>query len=220
MSKKLIFGAVGVLIFSAAAVFGGIKFQQRLLQQELTENVIQVQKDLHAKWAQIEIVKNDILITGQTVDNETHKQLISQLTKVKGINTVTSKVNISRPLTMEQCQQQVDLLLADNQVEFSNRNSKVDATSHELLREIANSLWLCPDARLLIVSHTSNQDDTHNNIQTSELRSTALLNYFNNNLGFDNRQIAAIGMGAAFPIALNDSDENRALNDRIEIKIR
>ncbi len=220
MSKKLIFGVVGALAVIAAAVFGGIKFQKHLLQQELADNVKQVQEQLNAQWAQIKIIDNNIMITGETVDNETHKELISQLTKVKGINTVTSKVKVSRPLSMEQCQENIDSLLANNDVEFSSQNSKIDSASHDVLQEIAKNLWLCPDANLLIVSHTSNEDDIDDNIQTSELRSAALLEYFNNSLGFSDRQIAAVGMGAAFPIAMNDSDENRDLNDRIEIKIR
>ena len=220
MSKKMIFGVSAGLVVLAAAVFGGIKFQERLLHQELTDNVKQVQEQLNAQWAQIEIINNDILITGQTVDNEIHKKLISQLTRVKGINTVTSKVKVSRPLSMEQCQENIDSLLASNEIEFSSHNSKVDAASHGLLQEIANFLRLCPDGNLLIVSHTSNEDEIDDNIKTSELRSAALLDYFNNSLGFSNRQIAAVGMGAAFPIAMNDSDENRDLNDRIEIKIR
>ncbi len=220
MSQKIVIWACVGLTVAVLAVFGGIKFQDRLLKNELTENIKSVQQNLNAYWANIDIEDNNVLITGQTVDNENHKLLISQLTKVQGVNTVTSKVKISRPLTMEQCQQKVDSLLAENEVQFAKQNSQIDSASHELLRQIANSLWLCPDARLLIVAHTSNENNVDENIQVSESRSSALLNYFNNNLGFNNRSIAAVGMGAAFPIAQNNSDENRSLNERIEIKIR
>ena len=220
MSKKIIFGVIIGLTIAFSAVFGGIKFQQHLLKNELAENVTSVQKDLKAHWAKIDINNSNILITGKTVDNESHKVLISKLTKVKGINTVTSKVKVTRPLTLEQCQQQIDSLLASNQVQFAKKNSQIDTASHELLQQIADSLWLCPDSGLLIVAHTSNEEDVEDNIQASELRSSALLNYFNENLGFNNRSIAAVGMGAAFPIAQNDSDENRALNERVEIKVR
>jgi len=220
MSKKIVIGVVLGLIIAVSAIFGGIKFQEQMLEKELAENVRSVKDNLGTHWAKIDIQNGNVLITGKTVDNNNHKLLISQLTKVKGINTVTSKVKVSRPLSMEQCQQNVDSLLASNHVQFAKQNSQIDSASHPLLQEIAESLWLCPNASLLIVAHTSNKDDIDDNIQTSELRSSALLNYFNNNLGFNNRSIAAVGMGAAFPIAQNNSDENRSLNERIEIKIR
>ena len=158
-------------------------------------------------------------ISGKTVDDTAVNALITDLSKIEGINTVTSSVIVSRPMTVEQCQQVVDSIL-ENELLFDETENSLLEGSLPTLETIADTVRLCPDANLLIVSHTNNTNTVETNQEISNLRSANIMAYLVEQEGLTDRTIAAIGMGAAFPIVLNDSNTNRNLNERVEIIIR
>ena len=217
MVKPIFLGIIAILITSIGA-FTTINMRQGTSQAELLAQTEKIIESNNAQWAKVNITDNEVFISGKTLDDSTLKSLIKELSQIKGVNSVTSTVEVSRPLTQEQCQQAVDSILETGLV-FSDKNA-ITSNSRPLLKSLANTIRLCPDHSLVVVSHTANNNSVENNQKISKLRSANIRTYLKQELGVTQRSIAAIGMGAAFPIALNDSEANRSLNDRIEIIIK
>ena len=219
MIKPIILAIVVVLITSIGA-YTTINMRQGASQEELFAQAEDVIQSSNAKWAKVKITENNnIFISGKTVDDSAVKTLITDLSKIEGINTVTSSVVVTRPMTVEQCQQVVDSVLESNLLFDDSENTLLE-DSFPTLETIADTVRLCPNTNLLIVSHTDNTNSVKTNQQISNLRSANIMSHLIEQEGLTDRTIAAIGMGAAFPIVLNDSSTNRDLNERVEIIIR
>ena len=219
MIKPIILAIVVVLITSIGA-YTTINIRQGASQEELFAQAEEIIQASNAKWANVKITENNnIFVSGKTIDDSAVKALITDLSKIDGINTVTSSVVVSRPMTVEQCQQVVDSIM-ENKLLFDETENSVLADSFLTLETIANTVRLCPNTNLLIVSHTNNTKSVENNQEVSNLRSANIMAHLIEKEGLTDRTIAAIGMGAAFPIVLNNNNSNRDLNERVEIIIR
>ncbi len=219
MAKPIILAIVVVLITSIGA-YMTINMRQGASQEELFAQAQEIIKSSNAKWAKVKITENNnIFVSGKTVDETAVKSLITDLSKIEGINTVTSSVVVSRPMTLEQCQQVVDSIL-ESELQFDQSENSLLENSFPILETIADTVRLCPGTNLLIVSHTNNSNSAASNQEISSLRSANVMAHLIEKEGLTDRTIAAIGMGAAFPIVLNDSKINRDLNERVEIIIR
>ena len=75
-----------------------------------------------------------------------------------------------------------------------------------------------PTVRVEIAGHTDSNSDEKHNQKLSENRALAIKKFLELN-GIDEKRITTIGYGETTPKYENDSDENRALNRRIEVKI-
>lgn len=219
MIKPILLALVVVLITSFGA-YTTINLRQGASQEELMAQAQEIIKSSNAKWAKIKITENNsIFVSGKTVDDSAVKSLITDLSKIEGINTVTSSVVVSRPMTVEQCQQVVDSIL-ENKLVFDPSENTLLEESFPTLETIADTVRLCPNSNLIIVSHTDNTESVEKNQQVSNKRSENIMTHLVKEQGLTDRTIAAVGMGAAFPIVLNDSQSNRDLNERVEIIIR
>ena len=219
MIKPIILAIVVVLITSIGA-YTTINMRQGASQEELFAQAEAVIKTSNAKWAKVKITENNnLFISGKTVDESAVKTLITDLSKIEGINTVTSSVVVSRAMTIEQCQQVVDSVL-ESKLKFDQTENTILEDSFTTLETIADTVRLCPNTNLLIVSHTNNANSVESNQDISNLRSANIMSHLIEIEGLTDRTIAAVGMGAAFPIVLNNSGSNRELNERVEIIIR
>ena len=219
MIKPIVLALVVVLITSIGA-YTTINMRQGASQEELFAKADEIIKSSNAKWAKVKITdNNNIFVSGKTIDDSAVKTLITDLSKIEGVNSVTSSIVVSRPMTIEQCQQVVDSVL-ENKLLFDQTENSLLEDSFPILETIADTVRLCPNANLLIVSHTHNINSVNDNQIISNLRSSNIMAHLIEKQGLTDRTIAAIGMGAAFPIVLNDSNTNRDLNERVEIIIR
>ncbi len=89
-------------------------------------------------------------------------------------------------------------------------------------KEILNDLVLLmiqnPMLKVDIVGHTDDIGNKEYNQELSEDRAAAVANYLMKK-GVDDERIMAIGYGELKPLVSNDSDENRAINRRVEFVI-
>lgn len=219
MIKPIVLALVVILITGIGAYIT-INMRQGASQEELFAQAEEIIKSRNANWAKVKITENNnMFVSGKTIDDTAVKTLITDLSKIEGINTVTSSIVVSRPMTVEQCQQVVDSVL-ENKLKFDQTENSILQDSYPTLETIADTVRLCPNTNLLIVSHTHNINSVEDNQKISKQRSANIMAHLMEKQGLTDRTIAAIGMGAAFPIVLNDSNENRDLNERIEIIIR
>jgi len=119
---------------------------------------------------------------------------------------------------VQQCQQDIDTILQRNQILFANGKATLRAASSPVLDELAATVSACPEARLTIAGHTDSTGSAAANIRLSKRRAEAVKDYLVSR-NIDPAIITTIGVGAAEPIADNNTAEGRALNRRIEMTL-
>lgn len=119
----------------------------------------------------------------------------------------TSAIEIEEP----------DLIVLSN-VLFDFDKAILKPASFLELNHIAKILKSRKYKMLEIMGHTDNFGDDEYNLALSDRRAKAVLNCFIE-LGLDPKRMRSEGMGEKYPVAPNDTDENRHQNRRTEIHI-
>jgi len=140
----------------------------------------------------------------------------------------SNNVDLRNQKTMEEIQVNIDVVsykdMIENQrtVKINNiffETSKFDLKSESYveLDRLAMILKRYPDIKIEIHGHTDNVGDESYNLQLSEKRAQAVLNYLVIK-GVDSSIIAVKGFGYSKPLVDNSSDANKAKNRRVELK--
>lgn len=106
---------------------------------------------------------------------------------------------------------------------FGFNTAGIKPIAHPQLDELARAgavLFRKPGRKLIIEAHTDNQGKRKYNLELSKIQASALKRYLVENHGLDPARIEPIGLGADQPVAENRTEEGRAANRRIEIRVR
>lgn len=105
---------------------------------------------------------------------------------------------------------------------FDVGKAELKDTALDVLHSVAESLKTIPN-EIVIEGHTDNipiyGGKYRSNWELSAARAFSVRDYFIKVEGIDEKRISCVGYGEYRPIAPNDTEENRAKNRRIEIKI-
>ena len=116
----------------------------------------------------------------------------------------------------------ITIRIKDNAV-FSSGDAEIKSGILPLLNKIGGVLARLPNT-IEIGGHTDDlpikNDEFPNNHWLSSARALGVLDVFQNEVGIAAERMTAIGHGEFKPIVDNDTEENRALNRRVEIKVR
>ena len=104
-------------------------------------------------------------------------------------------------------------------VNFDFDSARLTANARTLLDGVADTLVSAPNMRVEIGGHTDNYGSDAYNLKLSEKRAAAVMSYLTTR-GIEGSRMTARGYGEAQPIANNDTDENRELNRRVELKVQ
>jgi outer membrane protein OmpA-like peptidoglycan-associated protein len=105
-----------------------------------------------------------------------------------------------------------------NNITFENNSAELNAESYAELRRIIAFMKDNPDIKIEIAAHTDDVGSESFNFKLSEKRAAYVEKFLVDN-DVPKWQLVSKGYGELQPIAPNTSDENRALNRRVEIKI-
>lgn len=144
---------------------------------------------------------------GDGLDDENDK-----CPQVKGI-----KEENGCPLTIQRVEQKIEF--AAKNIFFAPYSSIIDHSSFTALDEVIALLNEFSDLRLLINGHTDNTGDPAENQKISQQRADAVKAYMVNKL-IDPRRITAKGFGQTQPLSPNTTPEGRAINRRVEMKVK
>ncbi|WP_257451606.1 OmpA family protein [Archangium lipolyticum] len=100
---------------------------------------------------------------------------------------------------------------------FEQNKDILSPRSHELLDTVASILKTHPDMKLRVEGHTSNEGDAGYNLDLSQRRAEAVVEYIIGK-GVERERLEPRGFGQTRPIADNDTSEGRAKNRRVEFK--
>ena len=113
---------------------------------------------------------------------------------------------------------QKDLVLQLRNIQFEYDSYELTESSNEELESLAQLLFMNPTLRIELSSHTDDQGSDKYNDRLSSLRGKAVEAWLIAR-GVDASRMEAVGYGKRKPLVTNDSEANRALNRRVEIKV-
>ena len=103
-------------------------------------------------------------------------------------------------------------------VTFDVDSSSLKPEFRTVLNDIAASMKQYPDSLIDVYGHTDSTGSDSYNMALSERRASAVANYLVMQ-GVAASRIRSQGLGETMPVASNDTEQGRALNRRVEIKI-
>jgi outer membrane protein OmpA-like peptidoglycan-associated protein len=105
-------------------------------------------------------------------------------------------------------------------LEFENGKSKILPAMHSDLGKVGNFLLDSPHLNITISGHTDSQGREEANLKLSQDRADAIKKYLVEEFLIDASRITAKGYGSSNPIVEEKTDEDRALNRRVEFEIQ
>lgn len=109
-------------------------------------------------------------------------------------------------------------LLTLNQITFPSNAAELNASSFVELDRVLEFLKTNPHVSIAISAHTDDVGDDAYNLKLSERRALSVLRYLKNK-GADVTKLITEGFGEKNPVVPNDSEENRAQNRRVELRV-
>jgi Ca-activated chloride channel homolog len=103
-------------------------------------------------------------------------------------------------------------------IQFKPRASTIDRASYPMLDEIVAFLKSRPDVRLGLYGHGDSEGSSAQILRLSQQRAAAVARYLTEH-GIDPKRLQAEGVGDQRPIAKSDTEQGRAQNRRVELKI-
>jgi len=102
---------------------------------------------------------------------------------------------------------------------FATGSDTLEERSYALLDNIAKVMTVHPEiVHVRVEGHTDNTGDAAFNLDLSEKRAAAVVNYLKTH-GIGEARVSAQGFGSENPIADNEDPEGRAANRRVEFSI-
>ncbi len=112
-----------------------------------------------------------------------------------------------------------DLVVRLPGLQFPAGKSEIADQQVPLLEKVKTIIEMFPNNKLVVEGHTDDRGEAAANMQLSEKRAYAVMQYLRQALSLSAEQIHATGFGADKPVASNQTVEGRAKNRRIDIVI-
>lgn len=141
----------------------------------------------------------------------------------KGYTFSSTKVDVGKSKKTQKLNIKLDLLTKDTKMTFNNitfevNSAELNTESYTELNRIIEFLTLNNNVKIELSAHTDDLGSDWYNLRLSEKRAQAAAKYLIDK-GIKEDQLVAKGYGETTPVVPNTSDENRAQNRRVEIKI-
>ncbi len=213
------------LIANATRVFGAGNVANNLTVAESTEPLtdilfLQSLKFEGDQSSNIVASLNDdqLTLTG-AVPNPALSQSIEQSAASKFNGKISNQLVVSVPIIeRDVCQDKVNEVLAKGKINFQTAKADISIDSYELLNRVYDVARGCPNASFEIAGHTDNTGNFDFNMTLSKQRAQSVLDYLVEK-GLSSSRLNAAGYGPERPVADNSTDEGRAKNRRIELKL-
>lgn len=103
-------------------------------------------------------------------------------------------------------------------VTFAVDSTTISPSFRAALDEVAASLQKYPNSLVDVMGHTDSTGSESYNLDLSRRRAESVANYLVSR-GVARARIATVGYGEQYPVADNTTEQGRALNRRVEIRI-
>jgi outer membrane protein OmpA-like peptidoglycan-associated protein len=130
--------------------------------------------------------------------------------------SVVSNENHSETVELQPLKQDTKIELQN--ITFETNSADLNINSYNELNKVIELMEKNPEIKVEISAHTDDIGTEQYNMNLSERRAKSVVDYLINHDVPKNRLIAK-GYGETQPLVPNTSDENRAINRRVELKI-
>lgn len=167
---------------------------------------------------------NDVVESLEDYKQQQIVEMLQESTEMQAeIGELLNRQNIAEKVELEADMQYVQLTL-NGALLFDSGQSAIKKDALELVDKIGDILKNYAGHMIEITGHTdsvpiSSNNKYDDNIDLSTARAKSVALYVVNNKGIDISHIKFSGRGEYEPIASNDTEQGRALNRRVEIKI-
>ena len=103
-------------------------------------------------------------------------------------------------------------------INFETDGATLTPATEQMLTQVANKLKACPNSRIAVEGYTDNTGNDAINIPLSTNRAKSVADYLVGQ-GVGGNAVTSKGLGAANPVASNDSPDGRAQNRRVAILV-
>ncbi len=165
------------------------------------------------------LTRHPVLSGGDQMDAAARLRAASAVAAVPGIGGVHWRTGPAHAAAMPEshdCQKDVDAILKSRSIRFADASAAIDASSEELLDEVAAALRPCAGSVIAITGHTDARGAEDANVALSLARADAVRAALIKR-GIAASALRARGMGSARP--LPDLDASDAANRRIEFSV-
>jgi outer membrane protein OmpA-like peptidoglycan-associated protein len=121
---------------------------------------------------------------------------------------------------------EAEVLLSGNELiirlyglQFPSASAEIRPDNFSLLTKVQRVLREFPDQSITIGGYTDSRGNEDYNQQLSEKRAQAVRDYLLANMSLSADRITAKGYGESQPIATNDTEQGRAKNRRIDVRV-
>lgn len=167
---------------------------------------------------------------GSDIGLSSFDQLYTEIVEYLDQNNLSDKVEIIQGENTEIKEDQEqegdyreNITLKFNQsIQFEGDSAELLDSSYEILDFLGNLLVEVDDEVAVIIVRGYTAQGIYSTVDSRLLsveRAGTIANYFADNFSLREEKIVPMGHGHLFPIAPNDSEENRAKNRRVEIEI-
>jgi outer membrane protein OmpA-like peptidoglycan-associated protein len=113
---------------------------------------------------------------------------------------------------------EINSLLTLNNITFATNSAELLKTSQFELDRVMELMQMNPGLVVEISAHSDDVGEENFNLKLSEKRAQSALVYLTKK-GISKERLVAVGRGESKPVVPNDSDANRNLNRRVELRI-
>lgn len=113
---------------------------------------------------------------------------------------------------------QIRLIMPGN-ITFATNQSQVQADFYPVLNSVVTVLQEFDKTIVEVEGHTDSTGSWEHNMRLSENRASEVARYLENS-GVINQRLVTTGKGPSNPLATNNNAEGRALNRRVEMRLR
>ncbi len=154
---------------------------------------------------------------------EKNKKVQEELSKLASdFKTYFAEKDLSQDVEVTVAEDHVKITFGDG-VLFDSGQATLKPSAMEALDAIASELLNHPNNAIKVEGHTDNipinTAQFPDNMYLSAARSISVLNHFKDVHGFNPERLSQEGFGEYAPIESNDTQEGRAKNRRVDVKI-
>lgn len=117
------------------------------------------------------------------------------------------------------CTGQIRTALEKDRILFDTARATIKPESRPVLEDIAKVLTNCASTRFEVAAHTDSDGGAERNMDLSNRRAAAVVDYLTTRLKIPAAQLVAKGYGETKPIASNDTAAGKQQNRRVEFNL-
>ena len=102
---------------------------------------------------------------------------------------------------------------------FGSGEAEIDPVHGPLLERVHEAVEIFPRSQVVVEGHSDSYGGDRSNLALSRSRAEAVGEYLSAELGIATFRVSAVGYGETRPIANNETQQGRARNRRIDIRI-